>query len=123
MCTNYFDCSANWGKKIESLEFGLSALHMLPNIRTTEISQLLVLYMLKLLLFDLKIHDMVAIMTEFLYMTDTYELCCKTFKPIYTFDLLNEKLSMLPSVFYTIPAMEKRIIIVISLYGIIDTRV
>lgn len=73
-------CSVDYGKKMESLEFGLSVLHMLTSRTDICTRESLVLCMLKLLLSDLKISDMVAIMREFFYLTDHYDLCGKLLK-------------------------------------------
>ncbi|XP_075981642.1 adenylate cyclase type 10-like [Anticarsia gemmatalis] len=86
--TNIFLFYVEWGKKIESLEFGLSVVHMLSSIHNSDMRQLLILWMLKLLLCDLKIHDMVAIMREFLYMTDTYDLCSEAWYYYYAVMIL-----------------------------------
>lgn len=66
------------GKKSESLEFGLSVMHiMMTKLIDLNTRQMMILWMLKLLLSDLRIHDMVSIMREFFYMTDYYDLSCK----------------------------------------------
>lgn len=70
-------CSVEHGKKIESLEFGLSVMHMVTSRAKINSRESLVICMLKLLLDDLKILDMVAIMREYFYLTDNYDLCCK----------------------------------------------
>lgn len=67
-----------YGKKMESLEFGLSVMHMMTNLIDLNTRQILVIWMLKLLLTDLRIHDMVAIMREFFYITDYYDLSCNS---------------------------------------------
>lgn len=78
--------SMEHGKKMESLEFGLSVMHMMTNLIDLNTRQMLILWMLKLLLSDLKIHDMVSIMREFFYMTDYYDLSCKfLIVPVYFF--------------------------------------
>lgn len=69
--------SVEWSKKLESLEFGLVVMHMMPGVHSSQMRQVLILSMLKLLLCDLRIADMVTIMTEFLYLSDTTDLCCK----------------------------------------------
>lgn len=69
--------SVEWSKKLESLEFGLVVMHMMPGVHSSQMRQMLILSMLKLLLCDLRIADMVTIMTEFLYLSDTTDLCCK----------------------------------------------
>lgn len=66
----YVEC----GRKAESLEFGLSVFHMSTNLIELSTRQTLVLCMLKLLLAELRIHDMVSLMREFFYMTDQYDL-------------------------------------------------
>uniref|UniRef100_A0A2A4J100 Guanylate cyclase domain-containing protein n=1 Tax=Heliothis virescens TaxID=7102 RepID=A0A2A4J100_HELVI len=76
------------GKKIESLEFGLSVMHMLTSRTEMNTRESLVLCMLKLLLSDLKIHDMVTIMREFFYLTDHYDLCSETWYYYYAIVIL-----------------------------------
>ncbi|KAJ0174028.1 hypothetical protein K1T71_010174 [Dendrolimus kikuchii] len=76
--TSIFLCYAEIGKKIESLEFGLSVMHMMTNLIDLHTRQMLVLWMLKLLLTDLKIHEMVSTMREFFYMTNQYDLSSET---------------------------------------------
>nr|XP_049701323.1 adenylate cyclase type 10 [Helicoverpa armigera] len=76
------------GKKIESLEFGLSVMHMLTSRTEMNTRETLVLCMLKLLLSDLKIHDMVTIMREFFYLTDHYDLCSETWYYYYAIVIL-----------------------------------
>lgn len=76
------------GKKIESLEFGLSVMHMLTTRTEMNTRESLVLCMLKLLLSDLKINDMVSIMREFFYLTDHYDLCSETWYYYYAIVIL-----------------------------------
>lgn len=76
--TNISFFSVEQGKKSESLEFGLSVMHiMMTKLIDLNTRQMMILWMLKLLLSDLRIHDMVSIMREFFYMTDYYDLSCK----------------------------------------------
>ncbi|CAH0695976.1 unnamed protein product [Spodoptera exigua] len=81
-------CSVDRGKKIESLEFGLSVMHMLSSRTEMNTRESLVLCMLKLLLSDLKINDMVTIMREFFYLTDHYDLCSETWYYYYAIVIL-----------------------------------
>ncbi|CAB3231781.1 unnamed protein product [Arctia plantaginis] len=76
--TNIFLFYVEWSKKLESLEFGLVVMHMMPGVHSSQMRQVLILSMLKLLLCDLRIVDMVTIMTEFLYLSDTTDLCSET---------------------------------------------
>lgn len=69
--------SVEHGKKEESLDFGLSVMHMMSSLTDLTTRQMLILWMLKLLLSDLRIHDMVSIMREFFYMNDHYDLSCE----------------------------------------------
>ncbi|XP_026743294.1 adenylate cyclase type 10-like [Trichoplusia ni] len=86
--TNIFLFYVDYGKKMESLEFGLSVLHMLTSRTDICTRESLVLCMLKLLLSDLKISDMVAIMREFFYLTDHYDLCAETWYYYYAIVIL-----------------------------------
>ncbi|XP_037295199.1 adenylate cyclase type 10 isoform X2 [Manduca sexta] len=81
--TSIFLFYVEYGKKMESLEFGLSVMHMMSGLTDLNTRQMLVLWMLKLLLSDLRIHDMVAIMREFFYMTDHYDLSSETWYYFY----------------------------------------
>ncbi|KAJ8717345.1 hypothetical protein PYW08_005744 [Mythimna loreyi] len=86
--TSIFLFYVDHGKKIESLEFGLSVMHMVTNRTMMDTRISLVLCMLKLLLEDLKIHDMVTIMREFFYLTDQYDLCSETWYYYYAIVVL-----------------------------------
>lgn len=66
-----------YGNKIEGLEFGLIVIPLMINVVDLVTTQTMVLYLLKMLLTDLRIYEMVAVMREFLYMTDYYNLSCK----------------------------------------------
>ncbi|XP_022816749.1 adenylate cyclase type 10-like [Spodoptera litura] len=86
--TSIFLFYVDHGKKIESLEFGLSVMHMLTTRTEMNTRESLVLCMLKLLLSDLKINDMVTIMREFFYLTDHYDLCSETWYYYYAIVIL-----------------------------------
>ncbi|XP_063831003.1 uncharacterized protein LOC135080250 [Ostrinia nubilalis] len=81
--TSIFLFYVEHGKKVESLEFGLSVMHMMSSLTDLTTRQMLILWMLKLLLSDLRIHDMVRIMREFFYMNDHYDLSSETWYYFY----------------------------------------
>ncbi|RVE44895.1 hypothetical protein evm_010442 [Chilo suppressalis] len=81
--TSIFLFYVEHGKKTESLEFGLSVMHMLSTLTDTGTCHMLVMWMLKLLLSDLRIHDMVNTMRQFFYMPDHYGLSSETWYYFY----------------------------------------
>ncbi|KAL0869690.1 hypothetical protein ABMA27_005935 [Loxostege sticticalis] len=82
--TSIFLFYVEHGKKEESLDFGLSVMHMMSSLTDLTTRQMLILWMLKLLLSDLRIHDMVSIMREFFYMNDHYDLSSETWYYYYS---------------------------------------
>lgn len=51
-------------------------MHMITNQTELNTRHILILWMLKMLLTDLRIADMVVLMREFFYLTDHYDLSC-----------------------------------------------
>ncbi|KAJ8717997.1 hypothetical protein PYW07_005927 [Mythimna separata] len=86
--TSIFLFYVDHGKKIESLEFGLPVMHLVTSRTVMNTRESLVLCMLKLLLEDLKIHDMVTIMRDFFYLTDHYNLCSEAWYYYYAIVIL-----------------------------------
>ncbi|XP_053615027.1 adenylate cyclase type 10-like [Plodia interpunctella] len=77
-----------YGKKMESIMFGLSVMRMMSSLTDLNTRQHLILWMLKFLLSDLRIQDMVAIMREFFYMVDHYDLSSETWYYFYAIIIL-----------------------------------
>ncbi|KAI8419937.1 hypothetical protein MSG28_008555 [Choristoneura fumiferana] len=86
--TSLFLFYVEYGKKNESLEFGLSVMHMITNQTELNTRHLLILWMLKMLLTDLRIADMVVLMREFFYLTDHYDLSSMTWYHFYSMVIL-----------------------------------
>nr|XP_037873495.1 adenylate cyclase type 10 isoform X1 [Bombyx mori] len=77
-----------YGKKMEGLELGLSVIPMLSDLTDLNTRQMLLLWLLKLLLADLRINEMVNIIREFFYMTDHYDLSSETWYYFYAIVIL-----------------------------------
>ncbi|KPJ03277.1 Adenylate cyclase type 10 [Papilio xuthus] len=76
------------GKRAESIELGLEVMRMMSSITELRTRQVLVLWILKLLLAETRVHDMIAIMREFFYMTDHYDLSSETWYYYYAMVIL-----------------------------------
>ncbi|CAG9563860.1 unnamed protein product [Danaus chrysippus] len=76
------------GKKMESLEFGLSVMSIMTTLTDLPTRQILVLWILKLLLTEMRLQQMVAIMREFLFHTDHYDLSSETWYYYYAIVIL-----------------------------------
>ncbi|CAK1552980.1 unnamed protein product [Leptosia nina] len=59
--------SVQRGKKLESLEFGLSVMRIMTDVSDTTTRESLIFWILKLLLTELRVQQMVTIMKEFIY--------------------------------------------------------
>ncbi|XP_045537580.1 adenylate cyclase type 10-like [Papilio machaon] len=86
--TNIFLFHVESGKRAESIELGLEVMRMMSSITDLRTRQLLVLWILKLLLAETRVHDMIAIMREFFYMTDHYDLSSETWYYYYAMVIL-----------------------------------
>ncbi|XP_060805393.1 adenylate cyclase type 10 isoform X1 [Amyelois transitella] len=86
--TTLFLFFVEYGKKMESIQFGLSVMRMMSSLTDLNTRQLLILWMLKFLLSDLRVHDMVSIMREFFYMIDHYDLSSETWYYFYAIIIL-----------------------------------
>ncbi|XP_045486493.1 adenylate cyclase type 10-like [Pieris rapae] len=65
--TNIFLYNVQRGNKMESLEFGLSVMRIMTDLSDITTRESLNFWILKLLLTELRIHQMVSIMKEFMY--------------------------------------------------------
>ncbi|XP_059059672.1 adenylate cyclase type 10-like [Achroia grisella] len=86
--TNIFLFYVEYGKKLESLQFGFSVMQIMTNETDLNTRQVLILWMLKFLLSELRIHDMVSIMRDFFYMTGYYDLSSETWYYFYALVIL-----------------------------------
>ncbi|XP_013163022.1 PREDICTED: adenylate cyclase type 10-like isoform X2 [Papilio xuthus] len=86
--TNIFLFHVESGKRAESIELGLEVMRMMSSITELRTRQVLVLWILKLLLAETRVHDMIAIMREFFYMTDHYDLSSETWYYYYAMVIL-----------------------------------
>ncbi|CAH2042556.1 unnamed protein product, partial [Iphiclides podalirius] len=86
--TSIFLFHAESGKRIESIELGLSVMRMVSSMAELTTRQALVLWILKLLLSEMRLNDMVSIMREFFYMTDHYDLSSETWYYYYALVIL-----------------------------------
>lgn len=59
--------SVQRGNKLESLEFGLSVMRIMTDLSDITTRESLLFWILKLLLTELRVHQMVSIMHEFVY--------------------------------------------------------
>ncbi|KAJ2948304.1 hypothetical protein O0L34_g7541 [Tuta absoluta] len=86
--TNLFYFYVSHGSRSSCLDFGLSIMPMLSSQPDPTIGQMMVQWMLRLLLVDLRIHEMVMIMKEFYFMTDFYDLSSETWYHFYAVTIL-----------------------------------
>ncbi|XP_063626702.1 adenylate cyclase type 10-like isoform X2 [Cydia splendana] len=84
--TTVFLFYVDYGKKNESLEFGLPVMHMVSMLHESSMRVRLVVSVLRLLLSDLHINEMVLLMRENLYMDGEFDLSSTTW--YYTYSLM-----------------------------------
>ncbi|XP_063366870.1 adenylate cyclase type 10-like [Cydia amplana] len=84
--TTVFLFYVEYGKKNESLEFGLPVMHMVSMLRESSMRVRLVVSVLRLLLSDLRINEVVLLMRENLYMDGEFDLSSTTW--YYTYSLM-----------------------------------
>ncbi|XP_061721074.1 uncharacterized protein LOC133527896 [Cydia pomonella] len=84
--TTVFLFFVEYGKKNESLNFGLPVMHMVSMLRESGMRVRLVVSLLRLLLSDLRINEMVLLMRENLYMDGEFDLSSTTW--YYTYSLM-----------------------------------